>query len=1230
MAQKHKPSNQANQQKNDKPEASKDDYPLLSYYKAGDDTNLPAGPIGKFSSFYTDNFKPLAIVLENMEGRRDDRASIPSALAQIDALAMMLEHLRPSSNSKPASVSKTIDQWRGAITLLLFSPLLSSQRAPLYWEEHTVNQNDTNIFLRSLNSALDMFPPAENNAKTFEALCVKSTNWGYPLFLYRDKCIVVPAACGVERSYFRLPWTEDKDDPNAPTTVQLNDPRGLLGLSARKLLSDQLTALSVQPEHANIHIALSEFARDLRNSIPAPEAYYEDKGKVEVDLLKALLLRNMLNMETTLQIVPTLCPPTATGMTALMDKLQSKKIINDPAKYFQEIAPYTVLLNGEAVAYLNEKDLLWCPFPGAVIHKSNSAYEQLRSALDALPSDVQERALYHQIQAMERISNWKNHPLINALKKDNPNIRGGVDDVHVPLVIPMAAENEASLVGTCFEPLKLLIISQNGDQELFAEEALLVRDTRLYDMDEAEDLFDSEERVMSVACPIENGQVGFFSGFYPLGKLGADTIARNGYSLQSILSPELRQLDGTLRLSLSLSIVEHRICYEITSSYDKGKNLFVTESNQADLPSIALWPNIQDDTGSDSWKVFYSFIVYHPAEYSNRFTAKVYDSNGLCTSSIIKLDKDVGKYGRRWQTCLTSSRPQYAIFYMNGHSIGIVSFEDRNAKRLTRREKRLILCLDYGTTSTIGYVYDPADREGVFIPIDDNHFRCYVRNEEISRPAAMYFMDTGFGLPSQGASGSLAGRQGSILSIFHSFDKEFTNISSSNTIGLKPFLDGHIFYAQTKDMNGAERDDLYTGLKIDLKNSTSTSMAKTFLKQLLYFFLLICREKQASHVEIRYAVPEALDEQSLDKLQHIYEQIVAPLSNEVGMEITLKGPAWESLAAGAHFRNLSRPNAAVLQQGILVLDIGGGTSDYSFWRQGKSVKSGDPVVALQGCSNMLAGREMFARVLQNAISTGRRDIVEELLEAIKEEVQGGESRGVVEEWCKQVSELSENNIRLLDRLTLLVDVLMNKAPFLLRRVFEKGKCQRLLEVISFNIGLLLWIARMLHASITGRYDYMRRQEKLVVCLAGNGSNYFFVLPKERQDKLTDMLRIQIQSGHSQVYVNGTQGGAMETRDLTKQEIVRGLLDDSIFTDYADATRIAKLDRTSAAKTLTAFLADYASEFPQDRASIEYLRGKSDKLMDMNLQTRISDICGTLQEVNRNIVDGIAYYLNGIE
>jgi hypothetical protein len=424
-----------------------------------------------------------------------------------------------------------------------------------------------------------------------------------------------------------------------------------------------------------------------------------------------------------------------------------------------------------------------------------------------------------------------------------------------------------------------------------------------------------EAFVNAAEIPIHQGKASDDSPVPPLKEsvaefIDADYVSRNCWFE--------RTSDGfTFRLKLPLPDGQ---AIEAARSYQFAD---LKRIDAYDMPVAEIWPSRK----IEDWKAFYTF--WSRDSESSRFYIRPSGVEIVEPKRKMPLARTT-----REEVTLTKQAPGYlACFELQDTHSGIEkqplgllmpSFRDPQANTTPRT---FTVGFDFGTTSTNVFV-DTGDKktELEIAPATVQIFN----NEQPKREGLMYRLF----LPAQSETAPF-------LSLLR------RRISLAG--GFEAIRDAHVlFYHQ--QVESAQFDDRQTVAYLKWRTAELNDDRNAFLSQLILHAAYEARLQGASTLRFVYSYPTAFDESTKEMLDAFWNNDVAEMTEITGVPCQVAGSQTESIATAAYFEHIAGGKGALLGTGAIVLDIGGGTTDISAWRERK--------LAIQ-TSVRLSGREML-------------------------------------------------------------------------------------------------------------------------------------------------------------------------------------------------------------------------------------------------------------------------------
>lgn len=1163
-------------------------FPLISDFDAENGIGLTPKKPGKFSTYQT-SITGLGNVLDEMEGRTDQRASIPNVCSQIQAVrATVKEYYCDVGKGKHDSVT----QWRGAVALLLLYPYLFLKKDMPVWvstrEMPPHISPDESLFLHLWRECI-----GASHSTRFSALCVRRDNDCYPLLMAHPDCLTIPTAYGVEVGCCNLPWLEKRDEAGDSTLV-FADPIAHLGVVALKKLHANLKTLVDE----RLCTTVLEAVKQYMNAIDAARLAkaQEDAYEVEMVLLVGLLLRNAIRCN--LHVVKRTRP--SFQSTILTDN--SEEVPHDAVRLLELVHPakeeasYHIILEGQLVAQLDEEHLIWCAAPATVA--KSPAYIALKKRLEAeltvVPNTTKlVQLLKYQLERLRSsFGNTENYPYLETLwhrLSETPRAEGNLHIKWKPIGRML---EEAQLEEASFKPLRLICPVQGDPNTLFSDNALCISgahiDNRLPPEYGTTNSADGTEIIVLPPLGVFGGKVRY-------------TADQKNVQMWTHATEN--------EVTAGLQIRDDHLFYEAKKVYCEKNSLLRTPELSMPLPSVAVWPDV-DDSYRKEWKVYYTFVVFNYSADSNAMDADVYDAEGNQVPAARKTShgqRNEELY-RRWQTFDVGNQPAFVAIKCKGRTAGIIPLNHELTKRFGSARSTGVLSVDFGTTSTIGAIRANGNETCEDIYINPSRLRWVLNPVDGDPMADSVFISRALGLPQAPIN--------AVFSLFQTFDKkqDEDELPDRSDELMELHLDGNLYYVAENTELVANRDHVLARIKTRLHEENMESCVAAYLKQILQFYFLKCRMLGFHAISFRYAYPLAFSGDEQRKLKRIFEDTAGAVAAQTGIVLTDIQSCSESMAVAAFFKNKNAMKPLDSQKGIMVLDIGGGTSDFSFWIQ--NPLADESVTNKSVCySCRIAGIEMLARFLteqfkKNELTWFMKDL---------DDVNKAENDAFVTKWLKQLQQLSPTTDNLLDVVTLYADQFVKQKQDFLKKVFALGKCVPLREAITLNMALLFWLANLIYTGKTREMD--ETVNKLSLCLAGNGSRIYRALPKETQEKL---LQVASETGIAAYDLS-------DEAECEKTEVAKGLALLSVTEFQSEKANQSRMDIVSATNIcdgFVAFMKKYVEVFPGEAPAVKMQETLADEANLNQFRHKFEEAATSIPKLNINLLE-ISRILNGI-
>ena len=1148
-------------------EGGQDRYPLLSGIDMRRGLSATKGEPGMFTATEND-IGDIYHILGDMEGTTDNRESIPSPFSQTEAFHITLRDypLRDTSQA-------TVQQWRGAMCLALLYPTLFCGAQAPYWYRGIVT--DKTLFIRLVQECKD------NHAMDLYALCVQYRGNHYPLLYYSPECGVVPTAFGVEEEICDLPWLQPRlaarpaDLPRSEATPALQssnrlrilffcDPIPYLSDGQLRLLHAGLTQYSdLYPK--NVPTAMTEFRNDIDKTLRS-RIQNNLCTQPEANLLLALLLRNTAQLGLHVVQAPSaVLVNEAPSLCSMASELCAQ-------------ATRLVLLHGKPVAFLDHQAILCAINPFSTLidpsGKPQPAYQSLLGALDTLlnqtpaaqaeaPGKDKSAVLAAQTSEQQWIQE-RIRLIQNQLARLQPHFPDATVLRHLALQYPpqyankpielpwhpiRAHEAEVPLLEEPFVALALCAVVQNDPRKLFSEEILYLQ---------TEDSYFQQKMARSLL------EIGRYRGKHIYTFLPADTYGGEALVQNRQASITCQSVDGRNHMVIraTFHVKADNILYKIDREYSDAQLRLLDDKK---LPSVALWADVEDAPLPNQlpWQLYYVFVCFPYDRHSANYSAEVFDCDG---QQVPPADQVTGQPVRQslpmwWCNYRLKHRPGFVLFKHNSLSAGMLKLQYNPyglPHKLFRDSTRVQLAIDFGTTASIAATR--MGREGTIVRgLQENRITWLLNQKDGTPYAERYF------IPNALCGG--AGVETLVPSVVQLFDHLRAQHGAP---GDEVHIDGSIFYLSDTNAEFDSAHHTRSGFKImlncDSENDRSAveeqaNDTRIFIKQLLHMYLLLCRMNHASHVDVYFATPIALSREERTRLRGILESAVRTVGAKAGygetdvhVEITT-----ESRAVGAYFKDYALVNS-VDYEGIFTLDIGGGTSDYSFWERDKT-----DINASICCSNRLAGHELLgAQLLRELKRTGAIQTLPEVLRAqlLPAQKSIAHFKSLIDnlQGIKITSETS--------KIDLWLDQLFMQYYDQMHAALNEVRCAWLLGLINLQLAMLFWVGCLVFHQLSDPHAN-GTPKTLTLCLAGNGANFYRFLSPSRQEALRQVF----ERCRTPLIIH-----QQKDRGEQKTEVVKGLLlDDSLFKEPEtdENSPFGTLDAAQVWESLLEMLTHYA-------------------------------------------------------
>lgn len=1178
-------------------------YPLLSGIDMSEGFGTNAGVPGKFSPT-ANSIGDLRTVLNDMVGKTNNRESIPSPFSQTEAFWITLTFY-------PVEGVDIIQQWRGALCLAVLYPLLFNEPHRLAWKQGADRTN---------NAFIELVEHCKGNHNTrLWALCAQDAGRTYPILYCDDRCGVVPVAYGIEKRTCTLPWltyrnAEDmaiaSEKADMDNVGLFADPLKCLSLGQLRLLLEgvrklrgSLPLLKMQPavnpaaslepeanpeggrtnqkDSTEIAVAVTAFEAEIRDKI---EDYQQNNPFAELErtLLKALMLRNVLDCglhvvypqrerseqdaatEGT-QAEATVSPSAQPGTTQQVPPIRRPQLCSFAKDICQGIDKL-VVLNGQIVGYLDAEDVLCSINPSML--ELNHDYKNIREKLTVQANRF---ASLERYQKERLLANFPNAAILRyengAADQDmlaQPLAMEWVPVRALDNEVDLASPEQALAAPSVFAALALVVFSKKETDTIFSQQLMYTQSNTPLKYGHKED---HQYLHLQEVKGLSDSKWSWYYLFLPAGLFGIDILLTYG---RVALDCSVVPLPSSEGIQATFTVQDAGLLYSISHTY-QGSELLPFEPPK--LPCMALWADVQDTRPDreNAWRLHYLFVCFIYDTDSLDFDVHAYGQSGKEVSNDCREGQthSDGPLTLWWRNHCFTEAPGYAVFTHNNRSCGAIILQHLHGNTATevlyRGVKKIKLAIDFGTTCTLAYIQTDPTVPASPAVLDDSHLTWLVNGVEGNLYATRYFFSRTLCLVNK--------EKPAVLSVIRRFG---CAIAAGRDVTDNVHIDGNIFFLNESNAYVDRNVLVRGGFKILFGSSPRFSTltveqyqadTKLFLKQLLHMYFLLCRKRDGVEVDVYFAVPLALERDDRMKLLKVFREITQGVAQAAGYVLGTDVHVYtttESLAVGAFFNGktqLFNTNP----KGILAMDIGGGSTDYSLWRRTTESPS-----AYRCASNRLAGHEIFSRFLISSL--GRKYAKDKFILALRDAnginaVDTTNLANLVDQLDTMLQPKTVDNTEV-DRLT---DQLFLQYPEAMKNAFRDNRCKILMEVISLEIGLLCWVGGLLYMGYLQHGKSFTTHEHIMLCMAGNGTNYYYLLEDRRQKALLTVFEeigIPITLYHTQP-------------EELKTEVARGMLmGEDIFSEDEDLCQpeVTEIADGLIQGSMMAFLRKYSEIF----------------------------------------------------
>ncbi len=593
----------------------------------------------------------------------------------------------------------------------------------------------------------------------------------------------------------------------------------------------------------------------------------------------------------------------------------------------------------------------------------------------------------------------------------------------------------------------------------------------------------------------------------PTGIFGASLLtSETEYTLTCI--PK-HQDDDTLLFHTEIVACDRDIRYSAAKDYT-GNHIISLDERQT-IPCVALWANVAD-RAMPGWRIYYVFVCIHGNE-SGDFAVQAYDTQDgpIGPHKYIHSKHTRGKEKYWWSIFECGSRPKYLLLSRHGQSAGMLPLQGMSlpeAVGSNHPSKSAILAIDFGASSSIAAYRLNEDNYNEIFSMNHNGL-LWLLNQKAGLPAANRFF-----IGNQLFT-CLAPKEKffAVQTIFRTNER----ITGDAAMRDAEYLDGNIIDLTSEtDEGDAAIQYGFKSIRVasavadDPKENDedmNLRITRVFIKQFLHFCLLSLRLNNARKLDVYFATPLVLTYGAINPLGNAFINITKEVASRAGYNVEQDVNIHvlsESCAVGAFFYQKAQ-SSIEKSPGIFTLDIGGGTSDYSFWM--KQTRDVNPNAC---CSNLLGGRELLSRTLCKSIE--RNHLMDDFIQSLEQQVMSRDpaaqkhKAGDIKKLIKKLKNLRSTNARRAILIDQWLDLLFLSHHQFMEKVLQSGSCGVLQSIISLGLLLLFWLANIVVYDVEKWDNVTAVGHYPKLFLAGHGANFYHMLPPWRHTVIANVFQ----------------------------------------------------------------------------------------------------------------------------